>query len=228
MNRVTEIELHIGRRLIEARQLRDVSQETLAQEVGVNREQIEEYEQGRKVLTPARLYDIARVLQVDVSYFYEGLNEATERLSSLPDEQYAFLRDAVRRIAADHEITAGGRRKRLSIRTAIQIARNICDLFGWNYGNKSDAIKTSLLQWEQESRPNSLAIKAKKPAAPSEDRTRQDLGPVNCLTCHGIGWVCERHGDRPRWTNSRRTGACDCNCADKPCPMCNAKAVQRG
>ena len=98
MNTVTEIKLHIGRRVIEARQLRDVSQETLAQEVGVNRAQIEEYEQGRKVLTAARLYDIARVLQVDVSYFYEGLNKATERLSSLPDEQYAFLRDAVRRI----------------------------------------------------------------------------------------------------------------------------------
>ena len=86
----------------------------------------------------ARLYDIARVLQIGVSFFYEGLNGTTPCPFSLSEERYAMLRRAIERIAADHEITLGGQRKKLALRDAVKAARGICDVLGWSYIGRSD------------------------------------------------------------------------------------------
>jgi len=138
MGSVNEIERHIGRRLVAARQIRGVSQDVLARELGTTRDEIHACEQGHDVLTAARLHDLAQALQLSESFFYEGLDGKTSCPYSLTDEHYVLLKDAVRRIAADHEVTFNGLRKKLALRDAIKFARAACDLLGWRYAGSLD------------------------------------------------------------------------------------------
>jgi len=138
LNPIYDAELHVGARLIAARQLRNVSQEDLAEKLGISPEDVENYEQGLNQLSAGRLYEVAQALGVDVSYFYEGLGEtppsAQSLTAALTDERYAMLQRAVLRIAADYELTQTGHRKRLARHEAINVAREVCEALGWNYG----------------------------------------------------------------------------------------------
>jgi transcriptional regulator with XRE-family HTH domain len=131
---IYDAELYIGARLVAARQLRNLSQATLAEKLGVTTEQVQKYEQGLTQLTAGRLYDVARALGIDVSFFYEGLGEVSAPPASMTDERYAMVRQAVQRIAADYELTRTGHRKRLARHEAINVAREVCEALGWNYG----------------------------------------------------------------------------------------------
>jgi transcriptional regulator with XRE-family HTH domain len=134
LNSIYDAELYIGARLVAARQLRNVSQATLAEKLGIPIEHVQKYEQGLTELTAGRLYEVARALGVDVSYFYEGLGEVPAYPSFMTDERYAMVRQAVQRIAADYELTRTGHRKRLARHEAINVARQVCEALGWNYG----------------------------------------------------------------------------------------------
>lgn len=140
---VSETELHIGNRVRAARRLQDISQETLAGLLGVDRDQVQKYEVGEEPISAGRLYDIARALQVNVSYFYEGLNGETSCPYALSDERFALLRRTLRRIAADHEMTDTGHRKKLPRHTAINVAREVCEAMGWYYGSAPNGRSTS-------------------------------------------------------------------------------------
>src|SRR5262245_1777109 len=137
MSCVTEIDLRIGQRLFAARQLRGVSEDALARKLGTTPAEIQDYEKGRCALPAARLHDIARALELNESFFFDGLNGSTPCPYSLSEEHYAGLRRAVQRIAADHEATANGLRKKLALRDAIRIAQEVCSMFGWRYSRPS-------------------------------------------------------------------------------------------
>jgi transcriptional regulator with XRE-family HTH domain len=140
MYAVDAVTLHIGSRLAAARQLRGFSQDSLAAQLGISREEFEEYERGAAQLSADQLYEIARALQFDVQFFYQGLGEEVPSRFSLSHEQYEVLKLAVQRIAADNERTSGGNRKKMPLRDAIKVARRVCDLLGWSYsGGETDA-----------------------------------------------------------------------------------------
>lgn len=52
-----------------------LTQQQLADLIGVTYQQAHKYERGVNRVSAGRLYDIARVLGVDVDYFFEGLDE---------------------------------------------------------------------------------------------------------------------------------------------------------
>jgi len=54
-----------------------ISQEHLANAVGVTFQQVQKYEQGRNRVSASRLFDIATVLEVPISYFFEGIEQTT-------------------------------------------------------------------------------------------------------------------------------------------------------
>ena len=131
---IYDAELHVGARLVAARELRNLSQAALAERLGVTTEQVQDYEQGLAELTAGRLYKVARALELDVAFFYEGLGAVSGSPPSMTDERYALVRQAVQRIAADYELTRTGHRKRLARHEAINVAREVCEALGWNYG----------------------------------------------------------------------------------------------
>jgi transcriptional regulator with XRE-family HTH domain len=139
---MNETELHISRRVVAARQLRGISQDSLAQKLNVTREQVHQYESGQNLLSAGRLYEIARALRVNVSYFYEDLNgvPSTSCPYSLSEDRFKYLKNTMQRIAADHEVTATGHRKKLSRVAAINMAREVCEALGWTYSFGRDAL----------------------------------------------------------------------------------------
>ena len=70
-----EIDVHLGRRLRRRRRLLGLTQQQLAGACGVRFQQIQKYECAANRMSAARLWQLAEVLQVPVSYFYEGLVE---------------------------------------------------------------------------------------------------------------------------------------------------------
>ena len=69
-----EIDIHLGRRLRRRRRLLGLTQQELAHACGVRFQQIQKYECAANRMSAARLWQLAEVLEVPVSYFYEGLN----------------------------------------------------------------------------------------------------------------------------------------------------------
>ena len=67
------VNLHIGRRLRMRRLVAGLTQQRLGQAVGVRFQQIQKYECGANKLSAAKLGEIARALNVSVTFFYEGL-----------------------------------------------------------------------------------------------------------------------------------------------------------
>jgi transcriptional regulator with XRE-family HTH domain len=81
-----EIDIHLGRRLRRRRRLLGLTQQELAHACGVRFQQIQKYECAANRMSAARLWQLAEVLEVPVSYFYEGLTrdqrESIEREAS--------------------------------------------------------------------------------------------------------------------------------------------------
>jgi transcriptional regulator with XRE-family HTH domain len=69
---VRDIDAQIGQRIREARQPQGMTQEVLADGLGITFQQVQKYENGSNRISAARLYDIAQMLGLPISYFYEG------------------------------------------------------------------------------------------------------------------------------------------------------------
>lgn len=66
---------YLGQRIRLARIALGVSQQALAEKLGLTFQQIQKYERGRNRISASRLYDIARALGIGVGVFYKGLEE---------------------------------------------------------------------------------------------------------------------------------------------------------
>jgi transcriptional regulator with XRE-family HTH domain len=75
MNMCDDIDIHLGRRLRRRRRLLGLTQQELAEACGVRFQQIQKYECAANRMSAARLWQLSQVLEVPVSYFYEGINE---------------------------------------------------------------------------------------------------------------------------------------------------------
>ncbi len=59
-----------------------MTQQQLAQEVGIKFQQIQKYETGMNRVSASRLWDIARSLGVDIGFFYEGLGAEGDAITA--------------------------------------------------------------------------------------------------------------------------------------------------
>ena len=71
----TEIDKHVGERLRLRRSLLGVSQEKLAQELGISFQQVQKYEKGLNRIAAGRLFQISKMLATNVAYFFENLEQ---------------------------------------------------------------------------------------------------------------------------------------------------------
>ncbi|TRO89102.1 helix-turn-helix transcriptional regulator [Glycocaulis profundi] len=67
------IDQHVGRRLKLRRNMLSLSQQNLAETLGITFQQVQKYENGRNHIGAGRLFELAKVLNVQVTFFYEGL-----------------------------------------------------------------------------------------------------------------------------------------------------------
>lgn len=67
------VDAHVGQRIRHRRWLVGMTQQQLAEKVGIKFQQIQKYETGANRVSASRLWDIANTLDVPVAFFYEGL-----------------------------------------------------------------------------------------------------------------------------------------------------------
>lgn len=67
------VDIHVGRRVRQRRWMLGLSQQRLADLIGVKFQQVQKYETGENRTSASRLWDIAHVLEVPVAFFFEGL-----------------------------------------------------------------------------------------------------------------------------------------------------------
>lgn len=70
------VDVHVGKRVRHRRWLVGMTQQQLAGQVGIKFQQIQKYETGANRVSASRLWDIAGALEVPVSFFFEGLEDA--------------------------------------------------------------------------------------------------------------------------------------------------------
>lgn len=77
-HRASTADHHVGTRIRERRVMMGLSQQQLAKMIGVTYQQAHKYERGLNRISAGRLFEIAQVLGVPVSWFFEGLAEGAE------------------------------------------------------------------------------------------------------------------------------------------------------
>lgn len=69
------VDIYVGERLRSRRSLLKISQEKLADAVGITFQQVQKYERGTNRVSASRLWQFSRVLNVPISYFFENFSE---------------------------------------------------------------------------------------------------------------------------------------------------------
>lgn len=66
-------DIHVGSRIRLRRILLKMSQERLGHALGLTFQQVQKYERGTNRVGASRLFDIARILEVPISYFFDDM-----------------------------------------------------------------------------------------------------------------------------------------------------------
>ncbi len=94
------VDAYVGKRLKQCRVAAGLSQDSLANAVGITFQQVQKYERGSNRMGASRLYEFARVLSVPIGYFFEGFEKsqsgnAGHAVSGMAEESIAFEHEPI-------------------------------------------------------------------------------------------------------------------------------------
>ncbi|MGP1253907.1 MAG: helix-turn-helix domain-containing protein [Kiloniellales bacterium] len=75
------VDVHVGQRVRQRRTLLGMSQEKLGEAIGLTFQQVQKYERGANRVSASRLYDLARVLDTDINFFFEEMHDEVAQRS---------------------------------------------------------------------------------------------------------------------------------------------------
>jgi len=89
------VDLHIGNRIKSKRTILGLSQQQLADNIGISCQQIQKYEYGKNALNANRLLEISNSLKEPVAFFFNGLPQQNfdclSNLNNLTRETIEFV-----------------------------------------------------------------------------------------------------------------------------------------
>ena len=124
-HRPSPIDSHVGSRVRLRRTLLGMSQEKLGEALGLTFQQVQKYERGVNRIGASRLFDLARVLDVPISFFFDDMPDAmgngasSRRSFGFAEGQEGFEDDTLHRretlelVRAYYRITDPSVRKRV-------------------------------------------------------------------------------------------------------------------
>ncbi len=118
------VDVHVGARLRMLRTLLGMSQTTLGDAIGLTFQQMQKYERGTNRISSSRLYDLTRVLDVPVEYFFDDMSSEVAATSPMVGDDKAKMppsyepnpmarRETLELVRAYYKITDPQVRKRL-------------------------------------------------------------------------------------------------------------------
>ena len=75
-SRPSPIDVHVGTRIRLRRTLLGMSQERLGEALGLTFQQVQKYERGVNRVGASRLFDLSRVLDVPISFFFDDMPDS--------------------------------------------------------------------------------------------------------------------------------------------------------
>lgn len=118
------VDVHVGKRIRHRRWMVGMTQQQLAEKVGIKFQQIQKYETGMNRVSASRLWDIAETLSVPVSFFFVGLEGAEPEQSdtrSTPSDLMAD-KEAMELVRSYYAIPENQRRR------LFELARVLSDV----------------------------------------------------------------------------------------------------
>ena len=128
-HRPSPIDVHVGSRVRLRRTLLGMSQEKLGEALGLTFQQVQKYERGVNRIGASRLFDLARVLDVPIGFFFDdmpdtmgggsAMGSARRAMAGFADAQDGFEDDTLHRretlelVRAYYRITDPSVRKRV-------------------------------------------------------------------------------------------------------------------
>ena len=88
------VDIHVGSRVRMRRTLLGMSQEKLGDALGLTFQQVQKYERGANRVGASRLFEISRVLDVPVSFFFEEMPAETASMSTSAPGKTGAAEDA--------------------------------------------------------------------------------------------------------------------------------------
>jgi len=79
------VDAHVGARIRLRRKLLDLSQSSLADQLGITFQQVQKYERGANRVSASVLYETACALSVPIGFFFEGLPAPVDRGKAASD-----------------------------------------------------------------------------------------------------------------------------------------------
>ncbi|MBP5353350.1 MAG: helix-turn-helix transcriptional regulator [Alphaproteobacteria bacterium] len=107
-NEPNPVDIHVGQRIRLRRTILHITQQQLAEMLGLTFQQVQKYEKGMNRVGASRLWDISRVLEVPMSFFFEDMDASvaqksprmlnmSEKGSFLAENQHSFDDDPMKR-----------------------------------------------------------------------------------------------------------------------------------
>lgn len=120
------IDKHVGSRVRMRRMMLGLSQEKLGDALGLTFQQVQKYEKGTNRIGASRLQQIAHILQVPVSFFFDGLPGAKPAPEGLAADliNAFFTLPGAGELAQHFVAIESARGRRLLIDVACEIAGN--------------------------------------------------------------------------------------------------------
>ena len=78
------VDIHVGSRVRLRRTLLGFSQDKLGQALGLTFQQVQKYERGANRVGASRLFELSRILDVPVSFFYDDMPDGVAEASVKP------------------------------------------------------------------------------------------------------------------------------------------------
>ena len=72
------VDRHVGLRIRMRRKELGISQERLAESIGLTFQQVQKYERAANRVSASKLWEMSRALSTNIGYFYEGLGDVGE------------------------------------------------------------------------------------------------------------------------------------------------------
>jgi transcriptional regulator with XRE-family HTH domain len=121
------VDVHVGKRVRHRRWMVGMTQQQLGEAVGIKFQQIQKYETGMNRVSASRLWDIAKAMDVDVRFFFEGIEDGVtdsspeERKTESPQMQGDLLADkeALELVRSYYSIPENQRRRLFDLARAL-------------------------------------------------------------------------------------------------------------
>lgn len=119
-----KVDEHVGKRIRQRRWLIGMTQQKLAEMVGIKFQQIQKYETGANRVSASRLWDIGEAMGVSVGFFFEGLDAAkgTQPSSAIVPGDLLEDKEAMELVRSYYAIPQNQRRR------LFELARVLSDV----------------------------------------------------------------------------------------------------